>query len=912
VLNLLDPGVRQWQGGITIRNERVTTTDQTYPAALLQTVEGQRLRGPEAAAWRSWGPYLSERQWGTVREDYSADGDAWNYFPFEHAHARAYRWGEDGIAGFSDDQQKWCLSLALWNGQDDRLKERLFGLTNEQGNHGEDVKELWSYLDAVPSHAYLKMAYHYPQGRFPYAQLLAENLARRGQKLPEFELTDTGIFAENRYFEVGVEYAKAGPDDILLRVTVTNHGPDSAPLHVLPQLVARNTWSWKQAAEIPALTRQGDGVVGTMPGSPPIRLTPFQPSQFLFCRNETNEQDVFGVGPLGAWKDAINDAIVANKTPPDGMPGSGTKCAAVSQHEIDAGQTIVLRYRLAPDVAAPMDQAGFEAILATRLAEADAFYAALQTDLASADARAVQRQALAGLIWSKQYYHYNVKRWLDGDPDQPPPPPERRKGRNGDWSHLDNAQIVLMPDKWEYPWYASWDLAFHAVTMAMIDPEFAKAQLVLLGREWYMHPSGQWPAYEWSFSDANPPVQAWATLRIYRMDAALTGQPDRMFLERVFHKLMLNFTWWVNRKDANGLNLFQGGFLGLDNIGPFDRSSPLPMDGVIDQADGTAWMAMYALGLMRIALELAKTDAVYEDIASKFFEHFLYIARAISDLGGTTTGLWDETDQFFYDVLQLQDGQQIPLRVRSIVGLIPLCAVEVLDGDLPERFPGFAERTQWMLDNRPDLTSQVSRFSEPGKNDRLLLSLLRKHRMNAVLTRMLDETEFLSDFGLRSLSKAHGTTPYALDWEGKAFTVAYEPGVSESNLFGGNSNWRGPIWLPLNFMLIDALYEFERFYGEDFTMECPTGSRQMMGLTAIAEELSRRLTRIFLKDGTGHRPVYGSDPIYAVPGLGDAVRFSEFFHGDSGVGLGASHQTGWSALVALLLQPRPPSNGTPG
>lgn len=890
----------------------MTTTDQTAPAALLKTIEGQRLRGSNAAAWRRWGPYLSERQWGTVREDYSADGDAWNYFPFEHAHSRAYRWGEDGIAGFSDDQQNWCLSLALWNGQDDRLKERLFGLTNQQGNHGEDVKELWSYLDAVPSHAYLKMAYKYPQGRFPYEQLRAENLARRGQKLPEFELTDTGIFAGNRYFNIGVEYAKAGPDDILMRVTVTNRGPDTAPLHVLPQLVARNTWSWQQAAARPALTRQGNGVVGTMPGRAPIRLTPFQPNQFLFCRNETNEQAVFGVGPLGAWKDAINNAIVAGKTPPEDMPQSGTKCAAVSQHEIPAGETIVLRYRLAPDAAATIDSAAFDAIVASRIAEADAFYAALQTDLASADAREVQRQALAGLIWSKQYYHYNVKRWLDGDPDQPPPPPERRKGRNGDWTHLDNAQIVLMPDKWEYPWYASWDLAFHAVTMALIDPEFAKEQLVLLGREWYMHPSGQLPAYEWSFSDANPPVQAWATLRIYRMDAALTGKPDRVFLERVFHKLMLNFTWWVNRKDANGLNLFQGGFLGLDNIGPFDRSSPLPMDGVIDQADGTAWMAMYALGLMRIALELAKTDAVYEDIASKFFEHFLYIARAISDHGGTTTGLWDETDQFFYDVLQLHDGQQIPLRVRSIVGLIPLCAVEVLDGDLPERFPGFAERTQWMLDHRPDLTSQVSRFAEPGKNDRLLLSLLRKHRMNAVLTRMLDETEFLSDFGLRSLSKAHGATPYALDWGGEEFKVAYEPGVSESNLFGGNSNWRGPIWLPLNFMLIDALYEFERFYGDDFTMECPTGSGNEMGLTAIAEELSRRLTRIFLKDENGHRPVYGSDPIYADPNFGTDVRFSEFFHGDSGEGLGASHQTGWSALVALLLQPRTPGNGTPG
>ncbi|KAB0678491.1 MGH1-like glycoside hydrolase domain-containing protein [Aureimonas leprariae] len=893
----------------------------TGPSPLFDTAEGRRLLAADRDGWRRWGPYLSERQWGTVREDYSANGDAWEYFPHDHARSRAYRWGEDGIAGFCDDTQRWCLSLALWNGADPILKERMFGLSNPEGNHGEDVKELWWYLDGTPTHSYGRMLYRYPHAAFPYDDLVAENRRRKGRDLPEYELIDTGVLDANRYFDVEVEYAKAGPDDVLMRVAATNRGGEAAPLHILPQLAARNTWSWTEGAERPTIGPvSANAAEAARHGAPTLRFEALQPAELLFCRNETNPRRFGGTDDGGAFKDAINDRIVAGDPRP--LPPEGTKCAAVSRHTLQPGETLVLRYRLCRADADALDAAGFEAVCTGRRQEADEFYAVLQGSIADPDARLVQRQALAGLLWSKQFYRYGVKRWLDGDPTQAPPPAGRRRGRNADWTHLDNADIVLMPDKWEYPWYASWDLAFHAVAMALVDPGFAKGQLLLLTCEWYMHPSGQLPAYEWAFGDANPPIQAFAALRVYRMDAAMSGTPDRAFLERMFHKLMLNFTWWVNRKDARGRNLYQGGFLGLDNIGVFDRSQPVPGGGTIDQADGTAWMAMYALNLMRMALELAADDPVYEDIATKFFEHFLYIASAMTHVGGTEAekneggadgrGLWDETDGFFYDVLELPDGGQTTLRVRSLVGLIPLCAVEVLGADLWTRFPDFARRTQWMLRHRPDLTEQVSRFGEPGKDERLLLSLLRRYRMTALLARMLDENEFLSPHGLRSLSKAHGEHPFAFECNGRRFAVDYEPGNSTSAIFGGNSNWRGPVWMPLNYMLIEGLREFERFYGAEFRTECPTGSGKAMGLGEIADELSRRAASLFLRDAHGRRPVFGGDARFDDdPLFRDLVPFHEFFDGETGQGLGAAHQTGWTSLVALLIgadaEPRPTS-----
>jgi hypothetical protein len=895
---------------------------------LFETEEGRRLERAEPDGWRRWGPYLSERQWGTVREDYSAAGDAWNAFPHDHARSRAYRWGEDGIAGFCDDHQYLCLSLALWNGADPILKERMFGLSNEEGNHGEDVKEVWWYLDATPTHAYQSMLYRYPQRAFPYDDLVAENARRKGQNLPEYELQDTGVLADQRYFDVEIAYAKAAADDILMRVTVTNRAAEAASLHVLPQLVFRNVWSWGAPGARPHMALDADNSVSAIHRSlTPRRFRALQEARMLFCENETNplrfpqeaktilapgEQERAISGP-GAYKDAINDHLIGGGA--SQLPDQGTKCAAHSEHRIGAGESIVLRYRLSGDTAPALAEEAFDAIFAARAGEADAFYAVLQADIEEADARLVQRQALAGLLWSKQLYRYDVKRWLDGDPTRPPPPPERRAGRNADWTHLANADIILMPDKWEYPWYASWDLAFHAIAAALVDPAFAKAQLLLLTREWYMHPSGQLPAYEWAFQDANPPIHAFAAFRVYTMDAALTGKGDRDFLERIFHKLMINFTWWVNRKDTSGRNLFQGGFLGLDNIGVFDRSKPIPGGGYIEQSDGTAWMAMYALNLMRIALELARENPVYEDVATKFFEHFLTIASAMTHVGvgeaekgAAGRGLWDDEDGFFYDALVLPDGTETTLRVRSLVGLIPLCAVDVLDADIAARHPGFAARLAWMLQNRPDLTGQVSRFTEPGREQRLLLSLLRRQRMGALLKHMLDETEFLSPFGLRSLSKAHEDTPFALNLDGARFEVRYEPGLSSTLMFGGNSNWRGPVWMPLNVMIIDALREFDRFYGPAFSVECPTGSGKMTDLSGVCDELAHRLCGLFLKDGAGRRP---ANPASIDPADADRVTFNEFFHGETGEGLGAAHQTGWTALIALLLQPRPVRPGIP-
>jgi hypothetical protein len=874
--------------------------------SLLQTAEGCRLYGDAAdPAWRRWGPYVSDRQWGTVREDYSEGGTAWDYFPHDHARSRAYRWGEDAIAGWSDDQGLWCLGIALWNGNDPILKERLFGLTNSEGNHGEDVKELYFHGDGVPSHAYMRMLYKYPQAAFPYAQLTDEN-RRRGPQEPEFELIDTGLFDAGRYFDVTVEYAKASPDDVLMRVSVCNRGAEPARLHVLPQLWARNTWSWTPGAPRPLLRASGGSAVDAAhPDMAARRLWLDGAPDLLFCENETNIRRLFGGNAPGPFKDGINDYLVSGDAGAINPRREGTKCAAHYVLDIAPGASAQIRMRFRPADDTTAAFAGFDELFARRIAEADAFFAALQRQIADSDARLVQRQALAGMLWSKQFYHIDIPSWLAGDPGQPPPPAGRKSGRNADWFHLNNADIISMPDKWEYPWYAAWDLAFHCVTFALIDPGFAKSQLVLMTREWYMHPNGQLPAYEWAFGDVNPPVHAWAAWRVYQMDKTLTGHGDRPFLERIFHKLMLNFTWWVNRKDAEGRNVFQGGFLGLDNIGIFDRSAPLPTGGFINQSDGTAWMAMYTLNLMRIALELALDNPVYEDVATKFFEHFLFIAEAMANLRGDGVGLWDEQDQFFYDVLSLPGGDRATLRVRSMVGLIPLFAVETIDQDVLDRLPEFARRLKWFLDYRPDLARLVSRWQDPGRGETRLLSLVRGHRMKALLRRMLDETEFLSPFGVRAVSRFHAANPYVFEHAGNRFRIGYVPGESESGLFGGNSNWRGPVWMPVNYLLVESLREFHRYYGDDFTVEYPVGSGQFLSLRQVADALSCRLSQLFLRGADGNRPSMGGHALMQHnPAFHDHLLFHEYFHGDTGRGVGASHQTGWTGLVALLLHPR--------
>jgi hypothetical protein len=876
------------------------------PSHLLETTEGKRLADREA--WLQWGPYLAERQWGTVREDYSADGEAWDYFPHEHARSRAYRWGEDGIAGFTDDRLRWCLSLGLWNGLDPILKERMFGLTNEQGNHGEDVKELYYFLDGTPTHSYMRMLYKYPQAAFPYDALITEN-ARRGLDEPEYELLDTGVFEQNRYFDVTVEYAKATPGDILIRITIDNRGPDAAELHVLPQLWARNTWDWRSGIPKPGLHLSEGGVTAWHNRMPERCLSIDTDAEWLFCRNETNTHRLYGADEPGPFKDGINDFIVGGKAGAVDRQ-QGTKCAAHVKLTLPAGGQHVVRLRWRPSDATGDPFADHGALVAQRLAEADAFYAALQTNIEDPDARLVQRQALAGMLWSKQFYRYDVRRWLEGDPLQPPPPAGRLAIRNNDWQHLNNRDIISMPDTWEYPWYASWDLAFQAVTFALIDPEFAKQQLLLLTHEWFMHPNGSLPAYEWAFGDVNPPVHAWAAWRVFRMDAALRGTPDFEFLERVFHKLMMNFTGWVNRQDVEGRNVFQGGFLGLDNIGVFDRSQKLPVAGRVDQSDGTSWMAMYALNMMRISLELAIRNHVYEATATKFFEHFLAIAEAVTRQNGRL-GLWDEDDQFYHNVLRRPDGSAIPLRLFSLVGLFPLFAVEVLEPGMLDHCPEFAERLQWVLNHRPDLASLVSHWDVEGQGSRRLLSLLRGHRMKALLRRMLDETAFLSPHGIRSVSREHLARPFELDLDRQHFSVGYVPGDSNSRAFGGNSNWRGPVWMPVNVMLIEALFGFHHYYGDDFRVEYPTGSGVTLSLREIAHELSGRLTRLFLRGADGRRPVFGDDArLQDDPHFRDHVLFYEFFHGDTGQGLGASHQTGWTGLVALLLHGRAPGDST--
>ena len=862
--------------------------------------------------WRRWGPYLSERQWGTVREDYSRSGTAWNYFPHDHARSRAYRWGEDGIAGFSDRWQHLCLSLALWNGKDTILKERLFGLDNDEGNHGEDVKELYYYLDATPTHSYLKMLYKYPQEEYPYARLVDEN-RRRGDDQPEFELLDTGIFDDDRYFDIFVEYARAAPDDILMLVTVHNRGPEPAKLSLLPQCCFRNVWSWKLNPVKPTLAADGGGIKIEHAQLGKFRLECDGNAELLFCENETNARRLFGRQIRGYFKDAFHEYIVNGNRMAVNPDKTGTKAGALYALNVQPGKPVSVRLRLTKEDNGPIAKpwAEFDSILDSRRREADEFYEEVQRDIQDADARLVQRQAYAGMIWSKQLFHYDVDLWLRGDPNQPSPPPERKQGRNADWKHMNCCEIISMPDKWEYPWFAAWDLAFHCLALADIDPEFAKSQLVLLTREWYTHPNGQLPAYEWAFGDVNPPVHAWATLRVFQIDRRQRRETDPdypgdlVFLERVFQKLLLNFTWWVNRKDAQGRNIFQGGFLGLDNIGVFDRSKPLPTGGFLNQADGTSWMAMYCLSLLRIALELALHNHVYEDIATKFFEHFLAIAGAINGVEDDTPALWDEADQFYYDRLNMPDGEEISIRIQSIVGLIPLLAVETLEPDMLKELPDFTARMEWYLEHRPQSASLISNWHIAGVGNSRLLSLLRGHRMKALLQRMLDETQFLSERGVRSLSKVHEKQPYHFRACGCVYEVGYWPAESRSRLFGGNSNWRGPIWMPLNYLFIESLQRFHHYYGDDFKVECPTGSGKFMTILEVSCELSRRLTKLFLKGEDGQRAVLKYHPKLASdPHFKDYILFHEYFDGDTGRGVGASHQTGWSGLIARLLQPR--------
>jgi hypothetical protein len=876
------------------------------------TNERRRIAEAEArtAHWKRWGPYLSERQWGTVREDYSANGAAWDYLPHDHARSRAYRWGEDGLLGISDNHQRLCFALALWNGRDPILKERLFGLSGSEGNHGEDVKEYYFYLDSTPTHSYMKALYKYPQAAFPYAALLEEN-RRRGRSAPEFELIDTGVFDGDRYWDVVVEYAKAGVDDVLVRVAVTNRGPEPATLHVLPTLWFRNTWSWEMGAKRPRLSAgaRADGHATVDAEHPTLgarRLFCEGAPRLLFTENETNTARLFGVLNVTPYvKDGIGEAVVSGRAAAVNPDAVGTKAAAHYRLEVPPGGTAAVRARLAP--AAPPEGPfgdGFDADLAARRAEADQFYADLLPAERSEDCRLVMRQAAAGLLWTKQFYHLDVRRWLGGDPAQPVPPLLRSVGRNHQWEHLYNEDVISMPDKWEYPWYAAWDLAFHMIPFAILDPDFAKSQLILFLREWYMHPNGQIPAYEWRFGDVNPPVHAWAAWRVYKIDRRLRGgKGDRQFLERVFHKLLLNFTWWVNRKDAEGKNVFQGGFLGLDNIGVFDRSAPLPTGGHIEQSDGTSWMGMYSLNMLAIALELAQEDPAYEDVASKFFEHFMYIAHAMHHLGGEGgISLWNEADGFYYDVLHSDGRAPVPLRVRSMVGLIPLFAVETLEPEQVDRLEGFKRRMQWFVDNRPDLADHIVEAQRLDGKVRRLLSIVTQPQLPRVLGYMLDEREFLAPHGVRALSRYHREHPYLLDVDGTQHRVDYEPAESSTSLFGGNSNWRGPIWFPVNYLLIESLQKFHWFLGEGLRVECPSGSGRRMNLWEVSVDLSHRLARIFLRDADGRRPVFGGvERFQRDPQWRDLVPFHEYFHGETGQGLGASHQTGWTGLVAKLI-----------
>ena len=851
-------------------------------ARLLEVPKG---RSP----WRRWGPYLSERAWGTVREDYSATGEAWDFFPHDHARSRAYRWNEDGLAGICDDRQHLCFALAFWNGRDPILKERPFGLAGPEGNHGEDVKEYWWYLDSTPTHSWMRWRYMYPQAEFPYEQLVEEN-RRRTRLDPEYELVDTGVFDDGRYWEITADYAKAGPEDVLVRVTVRNAGPDAATIAVLPTLWFRNTWSWGLDPRRPSLRLQGTAILAEHWDLGTRRLVAGGTPTPLFCDNESNAERLWGVqGSTPYPKDGIADHVLHGSATvnPD---GTGTKAAFHYRLDVPPEETAEIRLRLR-DAAGDLGD-DFDEAMTAREREADEFYAALAPEDASDDERLVLRQALAGMLWSKQFYHYDVERWLEGDPASPPPPADRWNGRNHEWTHLNNLDVISMPDKWEYPWYAAWDLAFHCVALAHVDAEFAKSQLVLLCREWYMHPNGQLPAYEWAFGDVNPPVHAWAALRVFEID----GSRDVDFLERVFHKLLLNFTWWVNRKDSEGDNVFEGGFLGLDNIGPFDRSA-LPVAGFLEQSDGTSWMAMYCQNLLEIALVLAHQDPTYEDLATKFFEHFALIGSALND-----KGLWDEAAGFYYDVLRLPDGREIPLEARSIAGLLPLAAVTTLGPSALERLPDFAVRLRWFMQHRREGQSVVQHLPSDEHEGWRLLSIVDDQRLRRLLSAMLDPEEFLSDHGLRALSRYHQAHPLQVSVDGVSATLDYEPAEATSGLFGGNSNWRGPVWMPINYLLVEVLRVYHRFLGSGFRVECPTGSGRMLTLAEVADELSARLTGLFLRDTDGRRAVFGDNRLFQNdPAWRDLIPFHEYFHGDTGAGLGASHQTGWTGLVADLV-----------
>ncbi len=858
--------------------------------------------------WKRWGPYRSERQWATVREDYSQHGNCWDYFPHDHARSRVYRWGEDGLLGICDRECRFCFSVALWNEHDPILKERLFGVTGPQGNHGEDVKEYYFYLDSTPTHSYMKALYKYPQAAFPYERLIDEN-QRRGKDDPEFELADTGIFDDSRYFDVFAEYAKESPNDVLIRLTIFNRGPQAAPIHLLPSLWFRNTWSWGRQGEgywskptIEQLHESGVAARHPSLGGFRFEAEPIAGSAgFLFADNETNFAKLYGVSNRSSYvKDAFNEYVVERKADAVNPERMGTKAAAYYRFEVPANGSVSVRLRLFAEEEAPKATfgPGFDRIFANRIKEADSFYFDRIPKALTADEQRVQREACAGLLWTKQFYHYAVDDWLEGDPSQPPPPRTPATARNADWSHLYNRDVMSVPDKWEYPWFAAWDLAFHMIPFAKVDPYFAKDQLTLLLREWYMHPNGQIPAYEFAFSDVNPPVHAWACWRVYKITGP-RGHRDTLFLERVFQKLLLNFTWWVNRKDVTGKHIFAGGFLGLDNIGMFDRSKPLPTGGQLEQADGTAWMAFYCTTMLAIAIDLARENPAYEDAATKFFEHFVAIADAMNRLGDT--GLWNEEDGFYYDQLML-GGQHVPLRIRSMVGIIPLFAVEALELDEIGSLHGFSKRLNWFLENRRDLASQISCMDTKDGETRYLLAIPSRDRLVRLLKYLLDETEFLSPYGIRSLSRAHEADPYIFRSDGQEYRVDYVPGESNSGLFGGNSNWRGPIWFPVNYLIIEALERYHHFYGDSLKVECPTGSRRMLNLLEVAREIAIRLSSLFLAGNSGSRPCHGDDRRFrADPHWKDLLLFYEYFHGENGRGLGASHQTGWTSLIVPCL-----------
>jgi hypothetical protein len=862
-------------------------------------LEEARLAKEGVASWRTWGPYLSERQWGTVREDYSENEDPWNYFTHAQARSRAYRWGEDGIAGISDDHQQLCFAIALWNGKDPILKERLFGLTGDEGNHGEDVKEYYFYLDNLPSHAYMKYLYKYPQNAYPYDDLVKVNQERTKLE-PEYELLDTGIFDENRYFDVFVEYAKASPEELLIQISVANRGPDPAEVHLLPTLWFRNTWSWSDSAK-PALSLKSPACVkADHPVLGSYFLSAEQPKEWLFTENETNKSLLFSSPNDSPYtKDGIGECIIRKNRNAVNPAHIGTKCASRHELLIAPGKTEIVRLRLSRQANATSFDFSFEALLEKRKKEADAFYQKIAPFKMSADLRNVQRQALAGMLWNKQYYRYNVNRWLNGDPDQPPSPEDRKGGRNSKWKMLDAADIFSMPDKWEYPWFAAWDLAFHTVTLALIDPDFAKNQLLLLTKEWYMHPSGQIPAYEWDFGDVNPPVHAWAAYEIYVTEQKIYGRKDRNFLEKMFQKLVLNFTWWVNKKDKGDRNIFEGGFLGLDNISAFDRSKGVPEGGVLFQVDGTSWMGMYCLNLLQMALELAIDDPVYEDMATKFFEHFIFIADAMNNLGGEE-GLWDEKEGFYHGVLYLKDGSRLELNSISLIGVTPLFAV--FANSLSHPFSYYRKRFEWFMKRRPEFVKNIV-YEEKTDKEKILFAFASPDKLRRILEKVLDESELLSPFGIRSVSKQLDANPFSLRLKGEEYSLNYEPAESTIELYGGNSNWRGPIWFPINYLAIEALRRYHSYLGDDFKIECPKGSGRYLSLKEVAQDLSKRLLNIFLKDPKGHRPVYGAIKKFQTdPHWKDYLLFHEYFHGDNGSGLGASNQTGWTGLAAKLIQ----------